>query len=182
MTSLRKRQANRSNAQRSTGPRTAAGRAMAAQNARHHGLSVALPAEVMAPLASQLAVVLVDEGIEAPAARELATRIIDYERNVAHEREVFSAHYLGHNPRQVRFSSGQPAPAFEAALQQLQNAPIARGARLGKAIRQELTSRIAQYTFIIRVRQRYNDWADASFVRYHRRATNQLIKALKALA
>lgn len=182
MTSLRQKQANRANAQRSTGPRTAAGRAMAAQNARHHGLSVALPAELMAPLATQLAAILADEGIEVPAARELATRIIDYERNVAHEREVFSAHYLGHNPRRARFSSGQPAPDFEAALQQLQNAPMARGARLGKAIRQELASRIAQYTFIIRARQRYNDWVDASFVRYHRRATNQLMKAFKALA
>jgi hypothetical protein len=182
MTSLRQKQANRANAQRSTGPRTAVGREMAAQNARHRGLSVALPAEVMAPLATQLAVILAYEGIEAPATRELATRIIDYERNVAHEREVYSAHSLGHSTRQARFSSGQPAPDFEAALQRLQNAPIARGARLGKAIRRELASRIAQYSFITRARQRYDDWVDASFIRYHRRATNQLIKAFKALS
>ena len=69
MTSQRQKQANRGNAQRSTGPRTAAGRAMAAQNARHHGLSVALPAEVMAPLAAQLATILAGEGMEEPAAR-----------------------------------------------------------------------------------------------------------------
>ncbi len=181
MTSLRQKQANRANAQRSTGPRSAAGRSMAAQNAHHHGLSVALPAAVMAPLAKQLTAILADEDIEAPAARELAVCIIDYERNVAHEREVFSAHYLGHNPRRTRLPSGQPAPDFEAALQRLQNAPIARGARLGKAIRQELAIRIAQYTFIIRARQRYNDWVDASLMRYHRRATNQLMKAFKAL-
>jgi hypothetical protein len=136
----------------------------------------------MAPFATQLAAILAEEGIDASAARELAVRIIDYERNVAHEREVFSANYLGHNPRQARFSSGQPAPDFEAALQQLQKEPIPRGARLGKAIRQELASRIAQYTFIIRARQRYNDWVDVSFVRYYCRATNQLIKAFKALA
>ena len=182
MTSLRKRQANRANAQRSTGPRTAAGRGVAAQNARYHGLSVALPAEVMAPLATQLAAILVDEGIEAPAARELAVRIIDYERNLAHEREVFSAHYLGHKPRLASFSSGEPAPDLQAALQRLQNAPIARGARLGKALRQERALRIAQYTFIARARQHYDDWVNASFLRYHRRATNQLIKAFKALS
>jgi hypothetical protein len=182
MTSLRQKQANRANAQRSTGPRTAAGRAVAAQNARHHGLSVALPAEIMAPLATQLAAILAAEGMDAPAARELAVRIIDYERNLAHEREVFSAHYMDHKPRRASFSSGESAPDYEAALQRLQNAPIERGARLGKALRQELASRIAQYTFIVRARLRYDDWVDASFVRYHRRATNQLIKAFKALA
>jgi hypothetical protein len=38
MTSLRRRYANRLNARASTGPRTAAGKARAAQNARKHGL------------------------------------------------------------------------------------------------------------------------------------------------
>ena len=67
-------------------------------------------------------------------------------------------------------------------MQRLQNAPITRGARLGKAHRQKLAITIAQYTFITRARQHYEDWVNASFMRYHRRATNQLIKALKALA
>ena len=40
MTSLRRRYANRLNARASTGPRTAAGKARAAQNARKHGLRV----------------------------------------------------------------------------------------------------------------------------------------------
>ena len=40
MTSLRRRRANRRNARASTGPRTAAGKARAAQNARKHGLRV----------------------------------------------------------------------------------------------------------------------------------------------
>ena len=40
MTSLRQRYANRLNARASTGPRTAAGKARAAQNARKHGLRV----------------------------------------------------------------------------------------------------------------------------------------------
>jgi hypothetical protein len=40
VSSLRRRRANRRNARASTGPRTAAGKARAAQNARKHGLSV----------------------------------------------------------------------------------------------------------------------------------------------
>jgi hypothetical protein len=181
MTSLRQKQANRANAQRSTGPRTAAGRAMAAQNARHHGLSVALPAEVMAPLATELADILANEGVDELAARELAMRIIDYERNLTHERDVFSAQFRRQNRRRPHFSSGAPASDFEVAQQRLENATIARGARLGKAIRQELANRIAQYTFITRTRQQYDDWVNASFMRYHRRAANQLVKALKAV-
>jgi hypothetical protein len=41
MTSIRKIEANRRNARRSTGPRTQAGKARSAQNARRHGLNVA---------------------------------------------------------------------------------------------------------------------------------------------
>jgi hypothetical protein len=181
MTSQRQKQANRANAQLSTGPRTAAGRAMAAQNARHHGLSVALPAEVLAPLATELADILANEGVDEIVARELSMRIIDYERNLTHERDVFSTQYQRQNRRRPHFSSGAPASDFEVAQQRLENATIARGARLGKAIRQELASRTALYTFITRTRQRYDDWVDTSFLRYHRRATNQLLKAFKAL-
>lgn len=43
MTSTRKVKANRANAQFSTGPRSAQGKARAAKNARRHGLSVSTP-------------------------------------------------------------------------------------------------------------------------------------------
>jgi hypothetical protein len=42
MTSARKRCSNRENARKSTGPRTAVGKARSGQNARKHGLSVAI--------------------------------------------------------------------------------------------------------------------------------------------
>jgi hypothetical protein len=45
MTSERKLRANRENAKRSTGPRTAAGKARAARNARRHGLSVPITSD-----------------------------------------------------------------------------------------------------------------------------------------
>jgi hypothetical protein len=45
MTSSRQRDANRRNARRSTGPRTAAGKAAARLNARRHGLAVPLRSE-----------------------------------------------------------------------------------------------------------------------------------------
>jgi hypothetical protein len=76
MTSARKAAANRTNARSSTGPRTAAGKARAGQNARRHGLT--LP-------------VLADNSLSAEAehlAREIAgpeagDRLLDCARRVA---------------------------------------------------------------------------------------------------
>lgn len=45
MTSVRQRKSNRVNAQASTGPKTANGKARAAQNARRHGLSLSILAD-----------------------------------------------------------------------------------------------------------------------------------------
>lgn len=48
--------ANRANAQRSTGPKTAAGRQKSAQNARKHGLTSQADPEKLAALAAELEV------------------------------------------------------------------------------------------------------------------------------
>jgi len=77
MTSPRKIAANRANAQRSTGPRSAAGKASSRRNATKHALSVpvsALPgfAQEVAQLAKQLA-----EGRENYLVQEAATRVAE---------------------------------------------------------------------------------------------------------
>jgi hypothetical protein len=79
MTSARQKASNRRNAERSTGPRSADGKAMAAQNARRHGLTAAPPeAEVQAwlriilnrPVLPPAKKMLWDEGLRR--ARRLA--------------------------------------------------------------------------------------------------------------
>lgn len=55
MTCARRLAANRANAQRSTGPRTAKGKARASANARRHGLTVAAPEEYAPPEIARLA-------------------------------------------------------------------------------------------------------------------------------
>ncbi len=84
MTSARKIEANRRNARASTGPRTATGKARAAQNARRHGLN--LPARYDPSRAGEIgALARAIAGADAGAERlELASRIaaaqIDVER------------------------------------------------------------------------------------------------------
>jgi hypothetical protein len=72
--SARKRAANRRNARRSTGPRTAAGKARSARNGRRHGLTLPVSAD---PASLRLIMTLTD-AIAGPGAsaecREAATR------------------------------------------------------------------------------------------------------------
>ena len=85
--SARKLRANRANARRSTGPKTAAGRVKAAQNARRHGLRIpvlsnpTLSAEVEM-MARRIA------GDASPELVELARRIAEAEIDVIRVRRV----------------------------------------------------------------------------------------------
>jgi hypothetical protein len=82
-----KLRANKANAQRSAGPKTAASRARTAQNARTHGLSVPQNQQAMEAKVQQIASLVEAEGSTMAQARELAVKIMDYERNLQHERE-----------------------------------------------------------------------------------------------
>jgi hypothetical protein len=76
MTSERQRAANRANAAKSTGPRTKAGKAKASQNARWHGLNVALSREPGA-------VDEVERLAQAIVVDAAQLDLIDYARRVA---------------------------------------------------------------------------------------------------
>ena len=84
MTSPRKIKTNRANAQASTGPRTAPGRARAARNARRHGLSLSVfadptPSEQVEALAREIAV-KPNNGDIYQLARRVAEAQIDLQR------------------------------------------------------------------------------------------------------
>ena len=77
MISERKRQANRANARRSTGPKTASGKRRAALNARRHGLSLSvLDDPVFAPEVEVLAQRIAGEGAD-PERLALARRVAE---------------------------------------------------------------------------------------------------------
>ena len=89
MTSQRKQHANRSNARASTGPRTAAGKARAAANARRHGLAVPIWLDPMLSReAEQLARRMIGGGAE-PSIQLLAQarRVVEAQLDLVRIRE-----------------------------------------------------------------------------------------------
>ena len=88
MTSARKIEANRRNAQRSTGPRTAAGKAKSAQNARRHGLN--LPAMCDPAWSAQIKTFAREIAGEdaSPRRYELACRIAEAQIDVVRARQA----------------------------------------------------------------------------------------------
>ena len=79
MISLEKLLANRNNAQRSTGPKSKAGKQRVANNALSHGLSVKCEHDEN-PIYQSLLSMLVDEGYEGDAALEIAKALAEYRR------------------------------------------------------------------------------------------------------
>ncbi|MGH1573731.1 hypothetical protein ACRAWG_27680 [Methylobacterium sp. P31] len=77
MTSERATQANRRNAQASTGPRTAAGKVRSGQNARKHGLSAVDPNPEVEAEVEALAVLIAGEYVSDVGVREAARAVAE---------------------------------------------------------------------------------------------------------
>lgn len=89
MTSAGKLRANRANSVRSTGPKTAAGRAASARNARRHGLTVPVLSDpVFSAEVGRLAQTIA--GSSTPELLELARRIGEAEVDVLRIRRIRS--------------------------------------------------------------------------------------------
>ena len=91
MTSARKVRANRANARRSTGPKTAAGRAKTAQNARRHGLRIPVLSDpALSVEAEVLAQTILGDASSSPELLELARKIAEAEIDVIRVRRARS--------------------------------------------------------------------------------------------
>ncbi len=88
--SVQKRQANRRNALRSTGPKSQPGKSRSSKNAQIHGLSVTSQIDLTDPILTQLTRVIAEDGVDNYLAQEIANRIVSYERNQAYQRTLFS--------------------------------------------------------------------------------------------
>lgn len=176
--SPRRRRANRANALRSTGPRTAAGKRAASLNATRHGLSTHTDPNALGPTAQRVADLVALDGIAPAKARELAALIVDLERSLALHRALL-------------VPAPEPAPDMERMCRELPELDMLQDAldwelhTTGRVSNRRIKS-LATMTARLQAswlrRQPRAAAADpAAYARYLRRATNQLTKALRAL-
>ena len=181
MTSQRKSQTNRANALRSTGPRSASGRARSSQNSLRHGLSVASPTDLMSPAAAAISAMIIAEGIDGPSAYEISARILDYERHLNHERQVFASEFTSLGPDPHAHSAAVEPAGQDVGLQLLNKISQHGVHRLSKEEKEEFRLYQSALKFLSKVETQKKKETSTS-VRYYRRASNQLMKSLKAVA
>lgn len=182
MTSLKQRAANRRNAQRSTGPKSDTGRGRAAVNAIKHGLSSPIEATVWGHKVSELELLLRSDGHNVAEARELARRLVEFERNVDYQRQRFLEGASGEPRKQVIPDAAKKDIEVAAQIAFLRGSkqthllgmdrPLAR--EMQKFFEQVANRQIKQAN-----RDALQELKNAD--RYLRRAANQLIKQLKSL-
>lgn len=189
--STQKRQANRRNALRSTGPKSVAGKRRSSANSTSHGLSTEIALDTFDPLVNSLTELVAQEGLDTQSAQELVIKILDYERNLAHQRALFAGSLLtnasnrlltsAETERGVRELFGREIDLLNDHVdwERFNNRPLTKRDQKfivnQKLKMQKLWLRMSTRT------QRSKAREEANSLRYLKRSSNQLIKALKAL-
>jgi hypothetical protein len=194
MTSPRKRLANKANASKSTGPKTAAGMRAASLNATTHGLSVATDPDSLDPTAERVAALIASGGIDQDLARGLAAKIIDYERCMEHQRALLAQEST---PPMSQEQHGQRHQSllgqmFGKELSMIDDVLEEQEFLSGRVLKSELNFRLRMKFKMDklvakvqaksdRLSQQQAKKHESSAARHYKRATNQLFKGLKAL-
>jgi hypothetical protein len=190
-TSLKKRQANRRNALRSTGPKSAEGRQRSSNNSLGHGLSVPVVFDFNDPLVESIIQLVAQEGLDHHTAKDLALKMVEYERNLAYQLELFEQQSFAGSYMQppspaeeeqgVRVMFGAEIDMFDDFIDwtRFKNRPISE-----KDQKYIVNSKLKMHNLWQRMHKRkQKDKAKRAVnsLRYLKRSINQLIKALKAL-
>lgn len=93
MTSIAQRRANRRNALKSTGPKTKKGKFRASLKAVSHGLSAPADPAWREGKVSAIEGALQGERLPDAELRSIAEVIFEFERNIAHQREIFATRH-----------------------------------------------------------------------------------------
>jgi len=182
VTSAAQRRANRRNALKSTGPKSRKGRQRASLNSTTHGLSRPAEPEERRAAVDLILVALQGEPMEDQARERIAEVIFEFERNVAHQREIFqSRHSATDERRGPEGALGVMSPDEEIEelmmISEIHGGPD-EGERAWLRDAQRFMRRQQR---LKRARDR-REAIEALIVadRYFRRSANRLIKALKA--
>jgi len=195
MTSPRKRLANRANASKSTGPKTADGMRTASLNATTHGLSIATDPYSLDPTAERVAALIASGGIDQAMARDLAAKIVDYERCMEHQRALLAQEST--TPPMTQEQHGQRHQSllghmFGKELSMIDDVLEEQEFLSGRVLKSDLNFRLRMKfkmdKLVAKVQaksdrssQQQAKKRENSAARHYKRATNQLIKGLKAL-
>ena len=194
MTSPRKRLANRANASTSTGPKTATGMRTASLNATTHGLSVATDPDSLDPTAERVAALIASGSIDQAMARDLAAKIIDYERCMEHQRALLAQestppmtqeqHGQRHQSRLVQMF-GKELSMIDDVLEEhefLSGRVLKSDLNFGISMKLKMSKLVAKMQAKSdRSSQLAAKKREKGAARHYKRSTNQLIKGLKAL-
>jgi hypothetical protein len=93
MSSIAQRRANRRNALKSTGPKTKTGKFRASLNAVSHGLSAPVDPSWREGKVSAIEGALKGESLSSAGSSRVAEAIFEFERNIAHQREIFAGRH-----------------------------------------------------------------------------------------
>ena len=152
-------------------------------NSLKHGLSVPLRFELMEPLRASVGSLLADDCLDDLVALDLAEKIIDYERNLAHQRRCYQEFYVEqiYTPEvaEQRMLQGIPELGMLEDLadgQQCFDVQLPQGV-VALILRQGMHFRRSWLASNQRNERRRKRGAK----RYMKRSSNQLIKTLRSL-
>ena len=184
--SPQKRQANRRNALKSTGPRSRRGKQSSSLNALRHGLSGGADLRLNDPNVSMISALIELDGVDPQQATELAIKILDYEKNLAYQRQLLDGSVVQSLPepdiqallktyfgREIKFLDDLAEEEFE-----LKGRYNLRDLKFVARMKLKMTRMVLRP---YRQRQREHAKGVANSVRYLKRSGNQLIKSLRAL-
>lgn len=193
MTSAKRRAANRANALKSTGPKTMEGKQRASINSTRHALSVPVSEILHGSQIKAVSELIRSEFKNDLEAIELSKRIVDFERNEAHQLAALVEE--------------QPLTPEEAAKEKLNRKIIMQmssllnmheqkkevpvtfttsSRHLSRKERGEEKQYIKDYLSLQRMvavsSERSASREASSMLRYHKRSINQLLKGLREVA
>jgi hypothetical protein len=178
MASPRQRAANQLNALRATGPRTQQGKRRSAVNATRHGLTVPVLSSWWGTRLPDLHALLCADGLDAHQAHGLAMCILDFERNLQHQRNRY-LHSMGLpgsgiDPAAAGHQQRQMAQAIQAQMP-------ARGSPIAGVSRSAAQSAAR---FLLKIGQRKQRNAEQELRnadRHLRRAAHALVRQCRSV-
>lgn len=179
MVSPRQRAANRANARKSTGPKTSWGKSRSSLNSTKHALTQKIDASPWGEHIKTISDLLLVEGIDSIKASELAKKILDFERNLEHQRKRFLDLKEGMG-LQYETPIGALTDVYVAGV--LDQASESKKPIFDEKLDKEMAKFFRTLaTKEVREAKREAERDVRNADRHHRRSANQLIKCLQNL-